>query len=188
MINVLINGINGRMGQEVLKQVTESDEFKICCGFDKFDNKLSFPTYTDIDLIREIPDIIIDFSIPEASINILEFAKQNNIPIVIATTGFSDEQLSIIEETSKNLPAPISITLSPGAELFIIYNARSFHMLPPESNIKPVQFFFREIHRFALIIDGICGIIYTVYFYRSETRHARQSDFSSLFSLQTQTL
>lgn len=104
MIKVLINGINGRMGQEVLNQVNLSDNFEVCCGVDKFDNNLGFPTYTDVKLIKETPDIIIDFSIPEATINILEFAKAKNIPIVIATTGFSDKQLSLIEEYSKIIP------------------------------------------------------------------------------------
>jgi len=105
MIKVLINGINGRMGQEVLKQVNVSEKFEVCCGVDKFDdNDFSFPIYTDINLIKEIPDVIIDFSIPEASMNILEFAKLKNIPIVIATTGFSDDQLSIIEKVSKIIP------------------------------------------------------------------------------------
>ena len=104
MIKVLINGINGRMGQEVLKQINLSDAFEICCGVDKFDNNLNIHTYIDTNLIKENPDIIIDFSIPEASMNILEFAKQKNIPIVIATTGFSEEQLSIIEKASKTIP------------------------------------------------------------------------------------
>ena len=104
MLKVLINGINGRMGQEVLKQVNSSNDFEVCCGIDKFDNNLGFPTYTDINLIKEIPDVIIDFSIPEASINILEFAKAKNIPIVIATTGFSEDQLSKIEDYSKIIP------------------------------------------------------------------------------------
>lgn len=105
MIKVLINGINGRMGQEVLKQVNSSDDFEICCGVDKLNNSESdFPVYTDTNLIKEIPDVIIDFSIPEASMNILEFAMANNIPIVIATTGFSDEQLSVIEESSRIIP------------------------------------------------------------------------------------
>ena len=104
MIKVLINGINGRMGQEVFKQINLSDDFEVCCGVDKFDNNLNVPTYTNINLIKENPDVIIDFSIPEASMNILEFAKQKNIPIVIATTGFSDEQLSIIKEASKTIP------------------------------------------------------------------------------------
>ena len=104
MIKVLINGINGRMGLEVLKQVNISSDFEALCGVDKFDNNLGFPTYTDINLIKEIPDVIIDFSIPEATMNILEFAKEKNIPIVIATTGFSNEQLSIIQEYSKYIP------------------------------------------------------------------------------------
>ena len=105
MLKVLINGINGRMGQEVLNQVISSDEFEVCCGVDKFDNTESdFPIYTDISLIKEIPDVIIDFSIPEASMNILEFANKNNIPTVIATTGFSDDQLHTIAEYSKSIP------------------------------------------------------------------------------------
>lgn len=105
MLKVLINGINGRMGQEVLRQVISSDEFEVCCGVDKSDNTESdFPIYTDISLIKETPDVIIDFSIPEASMNILEFAKKNNVPTVIATTGFSDDQLHTIAEYSESLP------------------------------------------------------------------------------------
>ena len=104
MIKVLINGINGRMGQEVLKSVNNSSDFEICCGVDTISSNSTFPIYTDIDSIKENPDIIIDFSIPEATINILEFAKAKNIPIVIATTGFSEEQLSKIEDYSKFIP------------------------------------------------------------------------------------
>lgn len=105
MLKVLINGINGRMGQEVLKQVNSSNEFEICCGVDKFNDKdARFPIYTDVNSIKEIPDVIIDFSVPEASMNILEFARNKKIPVVISTTGFSDEQLHKIEEYSKIIP------------------------------------------------------------------------------------
>ncbi len=105
MLKVLINGINGRMGQEVLKQVEIADDLEVCCGVDKFNNnETKFPIYTDINLIEETPDVIIDFSVPEASMNILEFAKNKRIPTVIATTGFSDEELSIINQYSKELP------------------------------------------------------------------------------------
>lgn len=105
MLKVLINGINGRMGQEVLNQVNLSSYFEMCCGVDKInDNDYSFPVYLDINSIKETPNIIIDFSVPEASMNILEFAKSKEIPIVIATTGFSDEQLSKINDYSKYIP------------------------------------------------------------------------------------
>ena len=79
MINVLIHGINGRMGQEVLKQIEKSEDFTFMCGVDKDDN---------IEKISNIPDVIIDFSIPNATLHMLEFASKNNIPVVIATTRF----------------------------------------------------------------------------------------------------
>ncbi len=105
MVNVLINGINGRMGQEVLNQVNSSEEFEVCCGVDKYNNKdYPFPVYDNVNSIKEIPDVIIDFSVPEASMNILEFAKSKNVPIIIATTGFSDEQLNVINDASKVIP------------------------------------------------------------------------------------
>ena len=105
MINVLINGVNGRMGQEVLKAVNNSSDFEICCGVDIMENPSSpFPIYTNTNLIKEKIDVIIDFSIPEATMGILEFSMENRIPIVIATTGFSNEQLNTISEYSKYIP------------------------------------------------------------------------------------
>lgn len=113
MVKVLINGCNGKMGQEVAKQVELCDETITIAGFDKVDTgDNDFPVYTDLNTIVEIPDVIIDFSIPEASINMLEFAKEHNIPIVIATTGFNDEQLNIINEVSTKIPVFKSANMS----------------------------------------------------------------------------
>ena len=99
MIKVLINGCNGKMGQEVAKAISKNDNFKTVCGFDN-----NFPVYTDLSKITEEPDIIIDFSIPIATFNILEYANSKHIPVVIATTGFSNEELQKINEYSKTLP------------------------------------------------------------------------------------
>ena len=104
MLKILINGISGRMGQEVLKAVNNSSDFEVCCGVDKTNSNFSFPIYNDVNLIKEKPDIIIDFSVPDATMNILEYAKQDSIPIVIATTGFSEDQLGMIKEYSKSIP------------------------------------------------------------------------------------
>lgn len=93
------------MGQEVLNQANIAEEFTVLAGIDKIDNgQNSFPVYSDISKIKEFPDVIIDFSIPEASINILKYASKINIPVVIATTGFSDEQLNLIEKYSNKIP------------------------------------------------------------------------------------
>ena len=105
MINVLINGINGRMGQEVLNSINNSSDFTVCCGIDTTQTSCCpFPIYTNTNAIKEKIDIIIDFSIPDATLNILEYAMENRIPIVIATTGFTDDQLNKIEDYSKYIP------------------------------------------------------------------------------------
>lgn len=113
MIKVLINGCNGKMGQEVAKQIKQTPDIEILCGFDRIDTgDNSFPVFTNIDDITLIPDIIIDFSIPVATFKILEFANAHKIPTVIATTGFTDEELTNIESYSKNFPIFRSANMS----------------------------------------------------------------------------
>ena len=113
MIKVLINGCNGKMGQEVAKQIDKTEGFTVLSGVDRLDtgdNK--FPVYTSYESINEMPDIIIDFSVPESTFKALEFASKNNIPIVIATTGFTDEQIDKINEYSKSIPIFKSANMS----------------------------------------------------------------------------
>lgn len=105
MIKVLINGCNGKMGQEVIKQMDQYEDLVLFGGFDKENTgDFSFPVYTSTTEILEKPDVIIDFSIPTATLNILSYAKDNNIPVVIATTGFTKEQEDIILDYSKYIP------------------------------------------------------------------------------------
>lgn len=113
MINILVNGCNGKMGQEVVRQIELDDETLVLAGFDREDlGNTSYPVYTNFSSITVKPDVIIDFSIPVATLNVLEYAKENSIPIVIATTGFSDEQLKIIEEYSAHIPVFKSANMS----------------------------------------------------------------------------
>lgn len=113
MIKVLINGCNGKMGKEVAKSVAETPDIEILCGVDRIDTgDNSFPVFTDVNKIDLIPDVIIDFSIPEATFNILEFANKNKIPTVVATTGFSEVELQKIENYSKAFPIFRSANMS----------------------------------------------------------------------------
>ncbi len=113
MIRVLINGCNGKMGQEVAKAVTLTPDIEVLCGVDRIDTgDNNFPVFTNINNINVIPDVIIDFSIPEATFKILEFAQKNKIPTVIATTGFSDDELKKIEDYSKHFPIFRSANMS----------------------------------------------------------------------------
>ena len=113
MLKILLSGCNGKMGHVIVDLVNKSENFTICCGFDKdISNNLGFPVFSDVKAIDIKPDIIIDFSIPIASLNILDFAVKNNIPIVIATTGFSKEQEDIIVNASKQIPVFKSANMS----------------------------------------------------------------------------
>ena len=63
MLKVLINGCNGKMGQEVAKQIDSNNDLVLIGGFDREDTGLlTYPVYTSITEIEERPDVIIDFS------------------------------------------------------------------------------------------------------------------------------
>ena len=77
----------------ILDKINSYDDLKLIGGLSKQNSQMfSFPVYTRIEEIESIPDVIIDFSIPIATFNILNFAKENKIPIVIATTRFFSEK------------------------------------------------------------------------------------------------
>ena len=103
MIRILINGCNGKMGQVVSELAKKDEEIEIVGGFDISKREDEYPVFTKIDEINVRPDVIVDFSIPIATFNILEFALKTNTPVVIATTGFSDEENKRIEEYSKKI-------------------------------------------------------------------------------------
>lgn len=105
MVKVLINGCNGRMGQVLAKEIDRFPNLLLIGGFDITDNgSNTFPVYTNINDIKEKPDVIVDFSVPVATLNILKYAVNSKIAMVIATTGFDSEQLEEIEEASKVIP------------------------------------------------------------------------------------
>lgn len=112
-MKVLINGCNGKMGQVVANEVKLTQDMDVVCGVDRIDTgDNDFPVFTKVSEINIIPDVIIDFSIPEATLNILDFAKKNNVPIVIATTGFSDNDMKKIHKYAENLPIFKSANMS----------------------------------------------------------------------------
>lgn len=105
MIKVLINGCNGRMGQVLVKEIDTFENLLLVGGFDINDDGLNtFPVYSNISDIKEKPDVIVDFSVPVASLNMLNYAVSSKTAMVIATTGFSKEELEIISEASKTIP------------------------------------------------------------------------------------
>lgn len=113
MLEVMVNGCNGKMGQIVCDLIEQNEDFVLKCGFDRtVTGEFAFPVFHKIEDITEKPDIIIDFSVPIATFNILKYATQNHVPIVIATTGFTEEEEKKIEEYSKQIPIFKSANMS----------------------------------------------------------------------------
>ena len=101
------------MGQEVAKKARIIEGIEVFGGVDIKDmGDNFFPVYTDLNDITSKPDVIIDFSIPEASFKILEYAKKNKIPTVIATTGFSEKDLEKVREYGNYIPVFQSYNMS----------------------------------------------------------------------------
>ena len=112
-MNILVSGALGRMGKEVITCIEKETDLNLICGFSQEEGTIGeIPVYNDIDKINETPDVIIDFSHAHATLEILKFASKKQIPIVIATTGFNQEQEKIIESYSKTLPIFKSANMS----------------------------------------------------------------------------
>lgn len=113
MLEVMVNGCSGKMGQIVCDLVEQNKDLVLKCGFDRnVTGEFAFPVFNKIENITEKPDVIIDFSVPVATFNILEYASQKHVPIVIATTGFSEEEEKKIKEYSKKIPIFKSANMS----------------------------------------------------------------------------
>lgn len=113
MIKVLLNGCNGKMGQVINNLIEQNSNFELVCGVDlKQEVSCSFPVYSNINDVTEKVDVIIDFSIPEASLKLLDFACKKQVPVVIATTGFSEDQMNEIKKTSQKIPIFQSANMS----------------------------------------------------------------------------
>lgn len=139
MIKVLINGCNGKMGQEVSKEIAKTPDIETLCGVDRSDTGDNlFPVFTNVDDINLIPDVIIDFSVPVSTMNILEFARKNKIPTVIATTGLSDMDLEKIDNYSKEFPIFRSANMSYEVNLLSKLVAELAKKLP-DSDIEIVE-------------------------------------------------
>ena len=131
MFNLVINGCLGRMGQEVAKQSEFYKDLKLVAGIDITENNNSnFPVYSNINDLKEKVDVIIDFSRPESTLNVLEYAKSKNIAVVIATTGFSNEQEEIIKEYGKSIPIFKSANMSFDINLMCKVVSEVAKMLP----------------------------------------------------------
>lgn len=118
MIKVAVCGANGKMGKEVVNAVCNNSEMECVASIDI--NGAEFKTIEEAHKSREI-DILVDFTQPNSIYENALYCMNNNINIVIGTTGLKDEQIEELKQLSdKNkLACFIAPNFSTGAVLMM---------------------------------------------------------------------
>lgn len=119
MLRVIINGYSGSMGKVLTKCVNEDNELQLVCGVSRDELDVTFKTYHKMSEVEENADIIIDFSNHCAIYDVLDYATKTKTPLVIATTGFNDEELGAIEKASAIIPIFHSSNMSLGVNVLV---------------------------------------------------------------------
>lgn len=119
MTKILICGIGGKMGENLIKLINGDGCAEVICGVDLHAHDMGVPVYKSFDEIDEKPDVIIDFSSPAALKPELDWAVKNGVPAVLAVTGYTNEQLEFIDECSKKIAIFKTANFSLGVNLLV---------------------------------------------------------------------
>ena len=138
MVSIILSGANGKMGHVVADLVLNDENCKIVAGVDiNGQDECDFPVYTDFSMVQG--DVIIDFSNPCALENILRFAIKNRIGVVLATTGYNQEQIDKIKDASKIIPVFFTFNMSLGINLLVNLAKKSYSVLGESFDIEIVE-------------------------------------------------
>lgn len=128
-MKILLSGATGQMGKAITEVIASHNTDQIVAGFAKdVNDTLPYPVYNHLDISEEI-DVIVDFSSPAALRELLDFAISKNIGIVLASTGYTDEDVSIIKHASAKIPILYSGNLSLGVNVMQIIAEKLASML-----------------------------------------------------------
>ena len=117
MQKIIIQGIKGKMGSALFKLLEDSEEHEVVAGVSRNYNKnkeVTIPVYHSLNEVKEHADVCIDFSNHSAVNSLLKGAVEKQMPLVICTTGFSDEELGDIKKASAIIPVFQSYNTSIG--------------------------------------------------------------------------
>ena len=121
-INLSISGCMGRMGQQLIKSSKKNKKFKlISLTENRFINKKIAGLKPSINSISEFKksNVIIDFTVPKCTLEILKIASELKKRVVIGTTGFSKKEEYLIKKFSRKIPILKAGNMSLGVNLLM---------------------------------------------------------------------
>ena len=120
MIKLILCGCDGQMGKVIVDQVNEMEGFEVVAGMDRSnDHGYDFPVFEDINEFDGEADALIDFSNPSTLPKLLKYCTEKNVPLVLASTGFSDEEVERVKEASEKVAILYSGNMSLGINVLL---------------------------------------------------------------------
>ncbi|MBR4027823.1 MAG: 4-hydroxy-tetrahydrodipicolinate reductase [Lachnospiraceae bacterium] len=120
MTKVIMHGCNGKMGQCITGICKDDVSIEIVAGIDVYDGiKNAYPVFSSITECDVQADVVIDFSNVNAVDELLKYCEEKELPVVLCTTGLSEEQLAKVEVLSEKVAVLKSANMSLGVNTLI---------------------------------------------------------------------
>ena len=120
MVKLIMHGCNGKMGQVISKIVKEDSGVEMVAGIDKYTGIANdYPVFESIGQCDVEADVIIDFSNASAVDELLDYCVEKNMPVVLCTTGLTEEQLEKVRKASERIAVLKSANMSLGVNMLL---------------------------------------------------------------------
>ncbi len=130
MLKILLSGACGRMGRQVAA-LAEQENAQIAAGVDvRAEAYGAFPVYPSFSMVDQPADVIVDFSRPEGLPALLSYAKAHHLPVVLAATGYNEQDLAAIRAAAQTVPIFRSANLSLGVYVLKTLARQAARLLP----------------------------------------------------------
>ncbi len=140
MVNVTVCGANGKMGKVIASVIKDRDDCTIISGIDL--NTAPAETFTVYSKPQELPqkpDVIIDYSHPSCLNDLLEYCLSTGTAVVIATTGYNEEQIASIKKAAEDIPVFFTFNMSLGINLLCKLAKTAAEVLGGQFDIEIVE-------------------------------------------------
>lgn len=132
MVRMIMHGCNGKMGQVITGICKEDENIEIVAGIDPYTGlENTYPVFAKITECDVEADVIVDFAAAPAVDDLLAYSVEKQIPVVLCTTGMTEEQLAKVEETSKKVAVLKSANMSLGINMLMDLLQKAAKVLAP---------------------------------------------------------
>lgn len=140
MTNIAICGANGKMGRTIYNCIKDRDDCKVIAGIDLYTEQYAdFPVVDSPSKLEVKPDVIIDFSNPASLRGLLDYCLSTGTPVVVASTGYSDEQIAEIKSAAEQIPVFFTFNMSLGINLLVQLAKKAAEVLGDRFDIEIVE-------------------------------------------------